>query len=229
MTNTTQAIATKPYWKIISVILVLVMIGAYLFNQHLQRKAELQIAQLAVEQAKAQSQTTHIAQASSEPTESEEGLSGIQGLSIDPEKQTANLTINDDGVAGAIAAVEAAKASQGSATEHLTMQIDSKYHEGKTLSSNASKYGLKPIKTAPADLKATVSSIDQMLASHLMDVWGRSSPDQVAKRVEGWSQQGNSITYRVAWDSDRFQCTWYVVRWNQSNNQVLSEGYKPCF
>ena len=137
--------------------------------------------------------------------------------------------MNDDGVAGAIAAVEEAKASQNSATEHLTMQIDSEYHEGKTLSSNASKYGLKPIKTAPADLKATIPSIDQMLASHLIDVWGRSSPDQVAKRVEGWSQQGNSITYRVAWDSDRFQCTWYVVRWNQSNNQVLNEGYKPCF
>lgn len=229
MKNTTQALATKPYWKIISVILVLVMIGAYLFNQHLQRKAELQLAQLAVEQAKTQSQTSEMIQASSEPTESEEGLSGIQGLSIDPEKQIANLTINDDGVAGAIAAVEEAKASQGSATEHLTMQIDSEYHEGKTLSSNASKYGLKPIKTAPADLKATIPSIDQMLASHLIDVWGRSSPDQVAKRVEGWSQQGNSITYRVAWDSDRFQCTWYVVQWNQSNNQVLSEGYKPCF
>jgi len=205
------------------------VLGTYLFNQHLQRKAELQLAQLAVEQAKAQSQTADVAQASSGPTESEEGLSGIQGLSIDSEKQTANLTINDDGVAGAIAAVEAAKASQNSATEHLTMQIDPEYHEGKTLSSNAAKYGLKPIKTAPADLKATVSSIDQMLASHLIDVWGRSSPDQVAKRVEGWSQQGNSITYRAAWDSDRFQCTWYVVRWNQSNNQVLSESYKPCF
>jgi len=230
MTNTTQAIVTKPYWKIISVILVLVMIGAYLFNQHLQRKADLQLAQLAVEQDKTQKiQTSEATQASSEPTETEEGLSGIQGLSIDPEKQTANLTVNDDGVAGAIAAVEAAKASQNSATEHLTMQIDPEYHEGKTLSSNASKYGLKPIKTAPADLKATVSSIDQMLASHLIDVWGRSSPDQVAKRVEGWSQQGNSITYRAAWDSDRFQCTWYVVRWNQSNNQVLSESYKPCF
>ena len=209
--------------------IVVMVLGTYLFNQHLQRKAELQLAQLAVEQAKAKGQTTHIAQASSEPTETEEGLSGIQGLSIDLEKQTANLTMNDDGVAGAIAAVEAAKASQNSATEHLTMQIDPEYHEGKTLSSNAAKYGLKPIKTAPADLKATVSSIDQMLASHLIDVWGRSSSDQVAKRVEGWTQQGNSITYRVAWDSDRFQCTWYVVRWNQSNNQVLSEGYKPCF
>ena len=210
--------------------IVVMVLGTYLFNQHLQRKVNLALAQLAVEQDKTQKiQTSEATQASSEPTESEEGLSGIQGLSIDPEKQTANLTVNDDGVAGAIAAVEAAKASQNSATEHLTMQIDSEYHEGKTLSSNAAKYGLKPIKTAPADLKATIPSIDQMLASHLIDVWGRSSPDQVAKRVEGWSQQGNSITYRVAWDSDRFQCTWYVVRWNQGNNQVLSEGYKPCF
>lgn len=210
--------------------IVVMVLGTYLFNQHLQRKANLELAQLAAEQDKTQKiQTSEATQASSELTESEEGLSGVQGLSIDPEKQTANLTVNDDGVAGAIAAVEEAKASQSSVTEHLTMQIDSEYHEGKTLSSNASKYGLKPIKTAPADLKTTVSSIDQMLASRLIDVWGRSSPDQVAKRVEGWTQQGNSITYSVAWDSDRFQCTWYVVRWNQSNNQVLSEGYKPCF
>ncbi|MCT9977759.1 hypothetical protein M2R48_05410 [Acinetobacter sp. I-MWF] len=222
MTNTTQAIATKPYWKIISVLLVLVIIGAYLLNQHLQRKAELQLAQLAIEQTKAQkTQTADVTQASSEPAE--------QALPEDATTQTKHLGPSEDDVAGAVAAVEEAKASQNSATEHLTMQIDSEYHEGKTLSSNAAKYGLKPIKTAPADLKATVSSIDQMLALHLIDVWGRSSPDQVAKRVEGWSQQGNNITYHAAWDSDRYQCTWYVVSWNQSNNQVLSEGYQPCF
>ena len=196
--------------------------GTYLLNQHLQRKAELQLALLAVEQTKAQkTQTADVAQASSEPSD--------QGLTEDTTTQTEHLGPSEDDVADAVAAVEAAKASHNSATEHFTMQIDSEYHEGKTLSSNAAKYGLKTIKTAPADLKATVSSIDQMLASHLIDVWGRSSPDQVAKRVEGWSQQGNSITYRAAWDSDRYQCTWYVVRWNQSNNQVLSEGYKPCF
>lgn len=222
MTNTTQVLATKPYWKIISVVLVLVIIGAYLFNQHLQRKAELQLALLAVEQTKAQkTQTADVAQASSE--------SADQDLTEDATTQTEHLAPSEDDIAGAVAAVEAAKASQNSAIEHLTMQVDSEYHEGKTLSSNAAKYGLKPIKTAPAGLKATVSSIDQMLASHLIDVWGRSSPDQVAKRVEGWSQQGNNITYRAAWDSDRYQCTWYVVSWNQSNNQVLSEGYKPCF
>lgn len=196
--------------------------GTYLLNQHLQRKAELQLAQLALEQTKAQkTQTADVAQASTE--------SADQDLSEDTTTQTANLAVSADDVAGALAAVEEAKSSQNSATEYLTMQIDSEYHEGKTLSSNAAKYGLKPIKTAPADLKATVPSIDQMLASHLMEVWGRSSPDQVAKRVEGWNQQGNSITYRAAWDSDRYQCTWYVVRWNKSNNQVLNEGYKPCF
>ena len=222
MTNTNQIPIAKPYWKIIGVVLVLVIIGAYLLNQHLQRKAELQLAQLAVEQTKAQkTQTADVAQASSE--------SADQNLTEDATIQTEHLGPSEDDVAGAVAAVEAAKATQNSATEHLSMQIDSEYHEGKTLSSNAAKYGLKPIKTAPAGLKATVPSIDQMLASHLIDVWGRSSPDQVAKRVEGWSQQGNSITYRAAWDSDRYQCTWYVVSWNQSNNQVLSEGYKPCF
>lgn len=221
MTNTNQIPAPKPYWKIIGVVLVLVIIGAYLLNQHLQRKAELQLAQLAVEQTKAQkTQTADVTRASSE---------SVDKALPEDTTQTEHLGPSEDDIAGALAVVEEAKSSQNSATEHLSMQIDSEYHEGKTLSSNAAKYGLKPIKTAPPDLKATVPSIDQMLASHLMDVWGRSSPDQLAKRVEGWSQQGNSITYRAAWDSDRYQCTWYVVSWNQSNNQVLSEGYKPCF
>ncbi|MCT9979483.1 hypothetical protein M2R48_14190 [Acinetobacter sp. I-MWF] len=209
---------------LIALVLCIIVIvsGTYLLNQHLQRKAELQLAQLVVEQTKAQkTQTADVAQASSESVD--------KALTEDATTQTEHLGPSEDDVAGAVAAVKAAKATQNSATEHLTMQVDSEYHEGKTLSSNTAKYGLKPIKTAPADLKATVSSIDQMLASHLIDVWGRSSPDQVAKRVEGWSQQGNSIIYRAAWDSDRYQCTWYVVRWNQNNNQVLSEGYKPCF
>jgi hypothetical protein len=222
MTNSTQIPTPKPYWKITGVILALVIIGAYLLNQHLQRKADLQLAQLALDQTKAKIiQTADGVQAASEPI--------VQDSTVDATTQTEHLGPSEDDVAGALAAVEEAKASQNLATEHLTMQVDPEYHEGKTLSSNAAKYGLKPMKTAPADLKSTISSIDQMLASHLIDVWGRSSPDQVAKRVEGWSQQGNSITYRAAWDSDRYQCTWYVVRWNQSNNQVLSEGYKPCF
>ena len=209
---------------ILIIAITLMILGTYLFNQHLQRKADLQLAQLAVEQTKAQkTQSADIAhaQASSEPAD--------QDLTEDVTTETPPVAVSADEIAGALAVVEEAKASQNSATEHLTMQVDSEYHEGKTLSSNAAKYGLKPIKTAPADLKATVPSIDQMLVSHLMEVWGRSRPDQVVKRAEGWSQQGNSITYRAAWDSDRYQCTWYVVRWNKSNNQVLSEGYKPCF
>lgn len=209
---------------ILIIAITLMILGTYLINQHLQRKADLQLAQLAVEQTKApKTQTADIAhaQASSEPAD--------QDLNEDVTTQTPRVEVSADEIAGALAVVEEAKASQNSAPEHLTMQVDSEYHEGKTLSSNATKYGLKPIKTAPTDLKATVPSIDQMLASHLMEVWGRSSPDQVAKRVEGWSQQGNTISYHTAWDSDRYQCTWYVVSWNQSNNQVLNEGYKPCF
>ena len=72
MTNTTQIPAPKPYWKIIGVVLVLVIIGAYLLNQHLQRNAELQLAQLAIEQlaieqTKAQkTQTADVVQASTE-------------------------------------------------------------------------------------------------------------------------------------------------------------------
>ncbi len=100
---------------------------------------------------------------------------------------------------------------------------------GYALQLKRLRYGLKPIKSAPADLKSTIPNIDQMLASHLMNVWGRSSPDQVSKRVEGWSQQGNTMTYRTAWDSDRYQCTWYVVSWDKNSNQVLHEGYQPCF
>ncbi|MCX5468118.1 hypothetical protein [Acinetobacter nematophilus] len=207
---------------ILIIAITLMILGTYLFNQHLQRKADLQLAQLTVEQTQApKNQTADITQSASEPAD--------QDLNEDATTQTTHVAVSADEIAGALAVVEEAKASQKSATEHLTMQVDSEYHEGKTLSSNAAKYGLKPIKTAPTDLKTTVPSIDQMLASHLMEVWGRSSVDQVAKRVEGWSQQGNSITYRTAWDSDRYQCTWYVVSWNQSNNQVLNEGYKPCF
>ena len=145
MTNTTQIPAPKPYWKIIGVVLVLVIIGAYLLNQHLQRKAELQLAQLAIEQTKAQkTQTADVVQASTE--------SADQALPEDATTQTEHLGPSEDDIAGALAVVEEAKSSQNSATEHLTMQVDSEYHEGKTLSSNAAKYGLKPINTSPAGL-----------------------------------------------------------------------------
>lgn len=215
--------------QLIALVLCIAVLGlaAYLFNQQQQRQADLQLAQLALEQSKVQNQTTAQSHAASEPID--QGLSGIEGLTEDPMTQTAHLEVGADEVAGALAAVETAKATQSKATEQLSQTIDTEYHEGKTLSSSASKYGLKPMKSASAELKATVQEIDQMMATHLIEVWGRSNPDQVAKRVEGWSQQGNSITYRVAWDSDRYQCTWYVVRWNKSDNQVLSEGYQPCF
>ncbi|EEH70377.1 MULTISPECIES: hypothetical protein [Acinetobacter] len=208
--------------------IVIVVVGAYLLNQHQQRQTDLQLAQLALEQSKVQNQTTDIAQAASEPIE--EGLSGIEGLTEDRANQTAHLEVSPDEVAGALAAVENAKATQkAAAAERLSYEVDAKYHDGKTLSSKLSRYGLQPMKSAPADLRATVPDIDQMLATHLMEVWGRSSPDQVAKRLDGWSEQGNTITYRTAWDSDRYQCTWYVVQWNKDTDELLNEGYKPCF
>lgn len=205
--------------------MVVLIAGGILFNQHQKRQNELQLAQLALEQSKLQNQSSS-EQSASEPAES--GFTGIESMAEKPEPHSANSQAEDEAVAGAIAAVDQAKAADTS-IGHLSSEVDAEYHEGKTLSSNASRYGLKPIKSAPADLKATIPTIDQMLVSHLMNVWGRSGSDQVAKRVEGWSQQGNTITYRAAWDSDRYQCTWYVVSWDKNSNQVLKEGYKPCF
>lgn len=205
--------------------MVVLIAGGILFNQHQKRQNELQLAQLALEQSKLQNQSSS-EQSSSEPAES--GFTGIESMAEKPEPHSANSQAEDEAVAGAIAAVDQAKAADTS-IGHLSSEVDAEYHEGKTLSSNASRYGLKPIKSAPADLKATIPTIDQMLVSNLMNVWGRSGSDQVAKRVEGWSQQGNTITYRAAWDSDRYQCTWYVVSWDKNSNQVLKEGYKPCF
>jgi len=205
--------------------MIVFIIGGILFNQHQKQQTELQLAQLALEQSQLQNQSTS-KQAASEPAES--GFTGIESMVEKPETHSANSQAEDETVAGAIAAVDQAKV-QDTSLGNLNSEVDAEYHEGKTLSSNASRYGLKPIKSAPADLKATIPTIDQMLASHLMGVWGRSGPDQVAKRVEGWSQQGNTMTYRAAWDSDRYQCTWYVVSWDKNSNQVLKEGYQPCF
>lgn len=213
------------YWLFTVVTMIVFIIGGILFNQHQKQQTELQLAQLALEQSKLQNQSSS-KQAASEPAES--GFTGIESMAENPETQSPNSQAEDETVAGAIAAVDQAKAADTN-IGHLSSDVDAEYHEVKTLSSNASRYGLKPIKSAPADLKATIPTIDQMLASHLMDVWGRSGPDQVAKRVEGWSQQGNTITYRAAWDSDRYQCTWYVVSWDKNSNQVLKEGYQPCF
>lgn len=222
--NSTQKIPPL-YWLLTVVVMVVLIAGGILFNQHQKRQTELQLAQLALEQSKLQNQSSS-AQAASEPTES--GFTGIESMVEDPDSKPADSQAEDDVVAGAIAAVDQAKA-QDTSIGHLSSEVDAEYHEGKTLSSNASRYVLKPIKSAPVDLKATIPNIDQMLASHLMNVWGRSGPDQVTKRVDGWSQQGNTITYRAAWDSDRYQCTWYVVSWDKNSNQVLKEGYQPCF
>lgn len=222
-----QKLKTSHVVMLIS-LLIVIALTAFLFNQQQQRKTDLELAQLALEQSKVQHKTTDHAQAVSEPMEPK--LSGIEGLTEDPETQTAHLEVSADDVAGALAAVDSAKASQKvAATERLSYDVDAEYHDGKTLSSKLSRYGLKPIQSAPADLRTTVADIDLILASHLMEVWGRSAPDQIAKRLEGWSEQGNTITYRTAWDSVRSQCTWYVVQWNKSTDAVINEGYKPCF
>jgi len=213
------------YWLLTVVMMIVFIIGGILFNQHQKQQTELKLAQLALEQSKLQNQSSS-KQAASEPAES--GFTGIESMVEKPETKSPNSQAEDEAVAGAIAAVDQAKA-QDTSIGHLSSEVDAEYHEGKTLSANASRYGLKPIKSASADLKATIPTIDQMLVSHLMNVWGRSGPDQVAKRVEGWSQQGNTMTYRAAWDSDRYQCTWYVVSWDKNSNQVLKEGYQPCF
>ncbi|QNX86610.1 FtsB/FtsL family cell division protein [Acinetobacter seifertii] len=222
--NSTQKIPPL-YWLLTVIVMVVLIAGGILFNQHQKRQTELQLAQIALEQSKLQNQSSST-QAVSEPAESD--FTGIESMVEDPDSKPAASQFEDDVVAGAIAAVDQAKA-QDTSIDHLSSEVDAEYHEGKTLSSNASRYGLKPIKSAPANLKATIPNIDRMLASHLIDVWGRSGPDQVAKRVDGWSQQGNTITYRAAWDSDRYQCTWYVVSWDKNSNQVLKEGYQPCF
>lgn len=213
------------FWLLTIVIMVVLIAGGILFNQHQKRQTELQLAQLALEQSKVHVQTSST-QAASDPAES--GFNGIESVVDDTESKATNLQAEDEVVAGAIAAVDQAKAADTS-LGNISSEVDAEYHEEKTLNSNASRYGLKPIKSAPADLKATIPTIDQMLVSHLMNVWGRSSSDQVAKRVEGWSQQGNTMTYRAAWDSDRYQCTWYVVSWDKNSNQILKEGYQPCF
>ncbi|MGR2826429.1 hypothetical protein FY048_13055 [Acinetobacter sp. 1124_18A] len=213
------------YWLLTVVMMIVFIVGGILFNQHQKQQTELKLAQLALEQSKLQNQSSS-KQAASEPAES--GFTGIESMAEKHETQSANSQAEDEAVAGAIAAVDQAKA-QDTSLGNISSEVDAEYHEGKTLSSNASRYGLKPIRSASADLKATIPTIDQMLVSHLVNVWGRSGPDQVAKRVEGWSQQGSTMTYRAAWDSDRYQCTWYVVSWDKNSNQVLKEGYQPCF
>ncbi|MFV5515315.1 hypothetical protein [Acinetobacter gerneri] len=211
-------------WVILLIVLIVVV--GVLFNQQQQRQADLELAKLALEQSKINSPS---AQATSTPATTE--LSGIEGMGMDGQipSQTSTQIEDPEIAASAESAVAAVQAAKQSIKLKLSQQIDAEYHDTQNLNSSLSHYGLKPMSSAPADLKGIVNSIDQMLTTHLMEVWGRASADQVAKQLEGWSVQGNVLTYRTAWDSDRSQCTWYVVSWDKNNHQVLDEGYMPCF
>ncbi|WP_416232083.1 MULTISPECIES: hypothetical protein [Acinetobacter] len=195
--------------------MILLLAAGILFNQHQQRQTDLKLAQLALEQSKLQSQTASSSQASSATIEGE--ISDLDDLTT-----TTEPSVTESKVSTVSTALDSNLAD-------LSMTVDQQYHEDKTLSSNPSSYGLKPMKSAPEDLKAIVAEINPMLRAHLMDEWGRASADQLAKRVDGWTEQADSLTYRTAWDSDRYQCTWYVVRWDKRNNQILNQGYLPCF
>lgn len=212
--NSNDSTSTKTlqpmHWVLIVCGMIVLLTIAVLYNQQQQRQTDLKLAQLTA----TQSQASH----SSSSTTTEPSTS-------------ADLDMGEDGISMSADPTEAELSTSTSNTklENLSMQIDSEYHDDQTLSSNPSTYGLKPMQSASADLKSMLPEIDQMLRTHLMEEWGRADRDQVQKRVEGWSQQGNELTYRAAWDSDRYQCTWYVVRWNLTSQQVLQEGYQPCF
>lgn len=203
------------HWALVVGSMILLLAAGILFNQHQQRQTDLKLAQLALEQFKLQSQTASSSQTSSAMIEGE--ISDLDDLTT-----TTEPSITESKVSTVSTAPDSNLAD-------LSMTVDQQYHEDKTLSSNPSSYGLKPMKSAPDDLKAIVAEINPMLRAHLMDEWGRASADQLAKRVDGWTEQGDSLTYRTAWDSDRYQCTWYVVRWDKRNNQILNQGYLPCF
>lgn len=199
------------HWAFVVGTMILLLAAGILFNQHQQRQTNLKLAQLALEQSKLQSQTV----SSTETDAVLDTLSPAQAV------QDTELDVSTDERTTATA--------PDSNLADLSMTVDQQYHEDKTLSSNPSSYGLKPMKSASEDLKAIVAEINPMLRAHLMDEWGRASADQLAKRVDGWTEQGDSLTYQTAWDSDRYQCTWYVVRWDKRNNQILNQGYQPCF
>ncbi len=212
--NSTDLTSTKTlqpmHWVLIVCGMIVLLTVAVLYNQQQQRQTDLKLAQLAA----TQSQASHSSTATTtEPSTSADLDMGEYGISMSTDFVEA----------------ESSTSTGNAERQQLSMQVDGEYHEDQTLSSNPSTYGLKPIQAASADLKSMLPEIDQMLRSHLMEEWGRADRDQVQKRVEGWNQQGNELTYRAAWDSDRYQCTWYVVRWNLTSQQVLQEGYQPCF
>lgn len=205
------------HWALVVGTMILLLAAGILFNQHQQRQTNLKLAQLALEQSKLQNQTASSSQAISATIEGEN--SDLDDLTTTTEPSVTESKVST---------VSTTNAPDSNLAD-LSMTVDQQYHEDKTLSSNPSSYGLKPMKSASEDLKAIVAEINPMLRAHLMDEWGRASADQLAKRVDGWTEQGDSLTYRTAWDSDRYQCTWYVVRWDKRNNQILNQGYLPCF
>ena len=211
--NSNDSSSTKTlqpmHWVLIVCGMIVLLTAAVLYNQQQQRQTDLKLAQLAATQSKS-SEITSTTTEPSTPADLDMGEDGIS-MSADPTE------------------AELSTSTSNAKLENLSMQIDGEYHEDQTLNSNPSTYGLKPMQAASADLKSMLPEIDQMLRTHLMEEWGRADRDQVQKRVEGWNQQGDELTYRAAWDSDRYQCTWYVVRWNLSSQQVLQEGYQPCF
>ncbi|MGB5887940.1 MAG: hypothetical protein WBG77_14685 [Acinetobacter venetianus] len=212
--NSNDSSSTKTlqpmHWVLIVCGMIVLLTAAVLYNQHQQRQTDLKLAQLAA----TQSQASHSSSSTTtEPSTSADLDMGEDGISMSADPTEAELSTS----------------TSNAKLENLTMQIDGEYHEDQTLNSNLSTYGLNPMQSASADLKSMLPEIDQMLRTHLMEAWGRADRDQVQKRVEGWNQQGDELTYRAAWDSDRYQCTWYVVRWNLGSQQVLQEGYQPCF
>ena len=211
--NSNDSSSTKTlqpmHWVLIVCGMIVLLTAAVLYNQQQQRQTDLKLAQLAATQSKS-SEITSTTTEPSTPADLDMGEDGIS-MSADPTE------------------AELSTSTSNAKLENLSMQIDGEYHEDQTLNSNPSTYGLKPMQAASADLKSMLPEIDQMLRTHLMEEWGRADRDQVQKRVEGWNQQGDELTYRAAWDSDRYQCTWYVVRWNLTSQQVLHEGYQPCF
>lgn len=130
-TNSTKKIPPL-YWLLTVVMMAVLIAGGILFNQHQKRQTELQLAQLALEQSKVQNQSA-TTQAASEPVES--GFTGIESMVENPESESAHSQAEDEVVAGAIAAVDQAKA-QDTSLGNLSSEVDGEYHEGKTLSSS---------------------------------------------------------------------------------------------
>lgn len=153
----------------------------------------------------------------------------VSAIKVSTAEHTQNADQQvEDSVNAALAAVQAAKIATPQSREKLNTTVDSQYHSDLNIASSPTHYGLKPVKTAPAFLKNSLSNLHQSLGNRLMQEWGRNSPDQVGMIVEGWKDDGTTVIYRTAWNSDRSQCTWYVMHWNKARGEVEQEGFKPC-